>query len=170
MAMLGDTPTDITITDILAVWGAAVATLVLIWDIYKWAKSGPRIVLHACPDMKVIGVNEVSEDKTWVSVDAANIGDRPTTITTLGTRYYPSWFEKLRNKPKYSTVVPSPLSGRLPYKLGPGERWSGCFEQDRFEEEVYQGGILVVELYTSHAKSPNKVRVKLQSPEKSETS
>ncbi len=41
--------------EIVAWWGAIVATVVLVWDIYKWKTSGPKIRFVVCPGMIVVG-------------------------------------------------------------------------------------------------------------------
>jgi len=163
--MLSEITIDITITDLLAVWGAFIATLVLLWDIYKWSTSGPKIIVHTNPDMSIINVPEISEDKTFIQVDATNNGDRPTTITKLGIRIYSSWFKRVLKKPKRQAIIVNPYPGKIPHKLGPGEEWFGCIDQDGLKEEIPQSGSLVIELYTSHTKKPKKARVNLQKSE-----
>ena len=66
-------------TDIVAWWGAIVATSVLIWDIYKWRTSGPRIKFIVQPNSLVVG-DPARKGKRFISVKATNVGDRPTTI------------------------------------------------------------------------------------------
>ncbi len=41
-------------TDAAAWWGAIVASLILIWDVYKWIKSGTALRLNAVPDMQLL--------------------------------------------------------------------------------------------------------------------
>ena len=43
------------ITEIAAWWGAIIATLVLLWDMYKWERSGPIINVSASPNMQPFG-------------------------------------------------------------------------------------------------------------------
>jgi hypothetical protein len=42
-------------TDVIAGYAAFVATGVLLWDVYKWKRSGPGISFTASPDMKIYG-------------------------------------------------------------------------------------------------------------------
>lgn len=159
---------DITLTDLLAVWGAFIATLVLIWDIFKWKRSGPQIVFEALPNMMVLGVPTLSKDKTYIIAKATNKGDRTTTITNLGVRYYSNRFCKLLQRPKWQGVIANTGLKPLPYILKPGETWSGLIDQDEFNDELYERGILIVELYCSHSKKPKKVRVRPQKPKEKE--
>ena len=43
------------ITDWAAWWGAIIATLVLVWDMYKWKRSGPIINVSASLGIKTVG-------------------------------------------------------------------------------------------------------------------
>jgi len=38
-----------TLTDIAAGLGAATGTISLLWEIYKWAKSGPKLIVSVNP-------------------------------------------------------------------------------------------------------------------------
>jgi len=127
---------NIGLTDLLAVWGAFVATLVLLWDIFKWKKTGPQIIFTALPNMCMYGDPNISKDKTFISTKAANKGDHPTTITNLGIRYYSNYICRLFRKPNWQGVIANPLPGRLPHKLEPGEVWCGLIDQDELKDEV----------------------------------
>jgi len=43
------------VTDLANWWGAFIATLVLVWDMYKWKRSGPIINVSASPGIKTVG-------------------------------------------------------------------------------------------------------------------
>jgi hypothetical protein len=51
MAMLD----DMTSTEIAAWWGAIIASIVLLWDIYKWKTRGPKLVMRLSPNIQVWG-------------------------------------------------------------------------------------------------------------------
>ncbi len=68
-------------TGLIAGYAAVVATVVFLWDIYKWKRTGPRISFTASPNMKIYGDPE-REGETYINVRATNIGDKPATITT----------------------------------------------------------------------------------------
>ena len=43
------------VIDLANWWGAFIATLVLVWDMYKWKHSGPIINVSASPGIKTVG-------------------------------------------------------------------------------------------------------------------
>ena len=42
-------------SEIAAWWGATIATLVLLWDIFKWKRAGPVVTISASPNMTIVG-------------------------------------------------------------------------------------------------------------------
>jgi hypothetical protein len=151
----------LTTTDIVAWWGAVVATLVLLWDVYKFLRQGPSLRINARPDMQAYGMPGREED-TFVIVEAVNVGDRPTTLTIIGLRYYTSHFQRWRRKPQRTMIVPDPaLTQPLPHVLEPGKMWAGGITQNAELEQMAGDGILVCEVYDSWHKKPHTGRVKL---------
>ena len=70
--------------DPVAIYAAIVATAILIWDVAKWLRSGPRIKLRALPNMKMFNDPDPRrKGKTYVIVNVTNSGSSPTTITQL---------------------------------------------------------------------------------------
>lgn len=145
---------NISSTEIAAWWGASIASVVLLWDIYKWKKQGPRLVMCLSPNIEVLG-DPSREGKTWVSVIVSNVGDRPTTIKGVGMNYYKSWLTRLRNRAEIAAVFPNP-SDRfpLPRVLNPGDEWCGLIPQQRIDknmdmEAMCQSGHLMIWLSRS---------------------
>jgi hypothetical protein len=142
-------------TDIVAWWGAIVASLVLLWDVYKWMAEGPRLTMRLSPNMRVLG-DPSREGKIWVSVTVTNVGNRPTTIKVVGMEYYANWFSWLRNRAEKAAVFPNPSdSFPLPRVLKPGEEWLGLIPQERTDmeislEEMSRTGRLMIWLSQSH--------------------
>ena len=145
---------NMTSTEIVAWWGAIIASVVLLWDIYKWMKQGPRLVMCLSPNMQVWG-DPSREGKTWVSVTVSNVGDRPTTIKGVGMEYYPSWLHRLRNRAETAAVFPNPSDGfPLPRVLNPGDEWCGLIPQKRIDKNMdmvamSQSGHLLISLSRS---------------------
>lgn len=131
------------LTTLAAWWGAIIATVVLLWDFYKWKRSGVDLQLSVRPNMITAGIGE-PKDKKFISVTVTNRGDRPTTITNMLGHYYPSRFRRLRGKPEHSFVVANPAFGpaELPCVLKPGERWLAGTEQSEELENWSQEGFL----------------------------
>jgi hypothetical protein len=126
-------------TDVAAWWGAIVATLILLWDVYKWKRTGrPIINVTASPNMKTLGDEANLHGKKLIVVEVTNTGDRKTTLTHLVGVQYRSVFRRFLRKQEYAFFVPNnTLSERLPYVLEPGQRWLGGILQN---EELEQGG------------------------------
>jgi hypothetical protein len=70
------------VTDIVAWWGAILATIVFAWDIIKWRLAGPKLRLSVNSGMQSINISEY-EGKTLISATVVNYGDRPTTVTHM---------------------------------------------------------------------------------------
>lgn len=138
----------LTGTDCVAWWGAIVATGVLIWDVYKWKSSGARLRLKVQAGMKMLG-DPAREQETWVTVRVTNVGNQPTTITTVGLRHYASWWDYVRRKPAKSFIIPQPsLSHQtLPHVLDVGQEWLGGAVQTCDIETMAEDGRLVIEVY-----------------------
>ncbi len=148
-------------TNIVAWWGAVVATIVLIWDIYKWKSSGPKIKFEVAPNILVVG-DPARKGKKFISANTTNIGDRPTTITNLVLQHYNTYFAMLRHKPSTSMIVLSPSNAQpLPFILQPGQVWQGLSIQDHELEELAKDGYLVCGLCHSHSDKEIDRRVNL---------
>lgn len=138
-------------TDIAAWWGAAIASLVLAWDVFKWTHQGPAIRVSASPNMETNGAARVGmDDGKFVIVEVVNTGDRKTTITHLFGVHYTNLWRKIRKKQSTTFVVPDPgLQGHLPFVLEPGERWLGAIEQNDDLECMSREGLLYCGIYHS---------------------
>jgi hypothetical protein len=62
-----------SVSDVAAWWGAVLATVVFAWDVYKWAKSGPRVVMTVQTHMKMINIPRWSAEATYVTVRASTV-------------------------------------------------------------------------------------------------
>lgn len=87
-----------SITEIAAWWGAIIASVVLLWDIYKWSQAGPKIRVSAKANMTPLETIGLSEAKKYVFVEATNVGDQATTLTHFLGYVYRSTFQRLRGK------------------------------------------------------------------------
>ncbi|MBI5205303.1 MAG: hypothetical protein HZA11_10340 [Nitrospirae bacterium] len=151
----------LTGTDIVAWWGAVIATIVLIWDIYKWKTSGPKLKFVVTPNMLVVG-DPAREGKKYISANATNIGDRPTTITNLVIQHYNNYFNMLRHKPSTSMIVVAPSTAQpLPFILQPGQVWQGLAIQNQELEKLAKDGYIVCGLCHSHSDKEIDRRINL---------
>ena len=157
------TPNEI-ITLGIAAYAAIISTFVLGWDAYKWLASGPKIDISASTGMKIMG-GVVEDPKTYISVTAYNVGDRPTTITNLGGMYFKSWWRAYitRRKPDEAFIIPQPSQAQIvPYRFDVGDQWIGMAEQTEDIIQKAKNGYLFLILYTSNSGRGHWVRVKVK--------
>ena len=151
-------------TTFIAWWGAIVATIVFVWDIYKWKTDGAKLDVQVTPNMQSIG-DPRRDGITWVSVTVTNMGSRPSTIKSIGMFYYKSWFSFIRNKPDYAAIFPNPNDNfPLPRIINPGEEWIGLVPQDRLYEGFEQSVSGRLTIWLSHSQSKKTVRKLLLIP------
>jgi len=148
----------------IAAYAAVVSTFVLGWDAYKWLASGPRIDLSVSTGMKILG-GPVPDPKTYISVSAYNVGDRPTTITNLGGMYFDSWWRAYvtRRKATKAFIVNEPSQAqRIPYRFEVGDQWIGLADQTNDIIQLAKDGYLFLILYISGGGRGHRVRVKVR--------
>ena len=148
-------------TDIAAWIGAVTGTLVLIWDVYKWLQTGPKVKVSVAPNMVAYGsAVAVLGNKANIMVEVTNTGDGKTTITHLVGFFSRSRLRKwLRRKPDRTMVVPDPGAGQLPHVIHPGERWIGAMDQSADLIKMSNEGALYVGVLHSTQKRPVLARV-----------
>jgi hypothetical protein len=142
-----------TLSDAAAWWGAGVATLVLVWDLYKWRRSGPQLEVSASPNMESYGGATADGAGPFVVLEVRNNGARKTTLTHCVGFCHESWLHKVfRRKPKHSFIVANPEPGRIPHVLEAGERWMGLVSQNEQLASWSQNGYLHLGVYHSGSK------------------
>lgn len=149
------------VTSIVAWWGAILSTIVLLWDIYKWKTSGPRLKIDITPNMQYFeqGTGRV-DDKDYIVLNISNIGQRLTTITHVGMQFFESHLMKVLRKPKASFIVPTPNQHfATPHKLDAGTTWMASIVQTDDLVEMTRKGILDCLVYYSQSNKPLRKRV-----------
>jgi hypothetical protein len=153
--------TGINPTAIVAWWGAILASIVFLWDIYKYRRAGPKLRVSVRPGMVMVPSND---KRTFVVTEVVNTGDRSTTLTNLGLAYFEkewSW-KRLRNRPTKLAVTISPnTSEPLPWELKAGNLWRGMTEQTPEIRNWARTGVLYFDLYHSHRRKPLRRRVRI---------
>ena len=76
----------------------------------------------------------------------------PTTLTHFVIAVLPSWWMRLRFRPKGSFLVLTPEGDPLPRELNPGQRWTGAAIQDDELNKLIDGGNVYAGVY--HALRP----------------
>jgi hypothetical protein len=125
----------LTTTDVLALIGAVtgitgtlLALAAVIWDFYKWRYSERvRLRVWAAPGFR----STVNPRETLISISVTNIGKVATTLKLLFFHGFDSKKELKKRNGKDVSVNLHPLypTGPFPYRLEPGNEWSGAIDQ-----------------------------------------
>src|SRR5882672_12402037 len=88
------------LTSVLAWTGALTGSAALLWDVYKWRHSGPKLRIQIQPNTipQLPGVATISHYLNLM-VTVSNSGQKRTTITQLNLAYYPTLWKRLRQRP-----------------------------------------------------------------------
>lgn len=148
-------------TEIVAWWGAILATIVFIWDIYKWKMAGAKLRVTVQSNMESINIPQY-DGKTLIAVNVVNYGDRPTTITNLGFLWFENLWNRIRRRPDKAFIIPNPSQAQvLPFELKQGNLWSGIAVQDVAVEAMARDGLLYCVLYHTHTEKPVYRRLRI---------
>jgi hypothetical protein len=155
----------IDLTGFLAIWGAVLSTIAIVWDVYKWRTSGPNLQMRVMTGMEAFNIPEY-EGKTLIVAVVTNRGDRPTTITHLAVAYYDAWWKAmLRKRSAANGWIATPsTTQRVPFELKPGVEWSGMIDQTKELEVWAREGWLYATIYHSHDRKPIRQRISIQAP------
>lgn len=148
-----------TLTDYAAWWAAIIATGLLVWDIYKWVCTGPKIALKVRPDMRTMSHNELDGKRLFL-FEVANKGDRPTTLTKLMFFYYQGIWRYIRRNAQYYYIKNPALQHNLPHKLEVGETWEGAALYSDEHDAMVKNGHLYAALFCSQRDRPVMRRVR----------
>lgn len=154
----------------IAAWVAlAISLVVLAWDVFKWWRTGPRIIMRALPNMTQFPRAPGTPD-TNIFVEISNNGNAPTTLKGLGIFHYDSFSKWVFRKASYQAVVAIPNPNfPLPHVIEVGKIWQGFIDQ-KPSEGMLRSGWFYVWCDCSHSKRLIRVRVtKLKQNEDSET-
>ena len=112
-----------TLTEFFAGYSAIVATAVAVWNVYARFNDGPRLRATAHPNMMIVG-GPLKETRTYIAINATNVGNRATTILTVGMYQYDSWRKRLGRRSDYAWIINTAPPGNVtPHVLEPGHRF-----------------------------------------------
>jgi hypothetical protein len=131
----------------------AVAIFILI--LFYWRRPAARLSIWLKPNTKrALRASDAAAD--FVSLTVANHGNRPTTLKSIGVRYYANWFQRLRNRPERFVVFSAPSYDLpLPMILDPNKTWVGFIPHDYLRENLLleeyprTGSLIIFLLYSS---------------------
>jgi len=153
---------QMTASDIAAWWGAIVASIVVLWDVFKWRASQVNLRVSAQPNMRTVTHSGKLDDDLNIFVEAVNNGDKSTTITHLVVKHYSNIFYRLRGKTSMQGLVALPGGTQpLPFELGPGKRWAGLIDQKEVEAKAGINGYFYCGIIHTASKNDKLVRVRI---------
>ena len=170
-------------TEGVAWYGAIVATVVFVWDIWKWSRRQARLrikitPLVCYPDGEITSVQktahgEVREFATYYHIEVTNIGELPTTVlgataTTASAGILGrvrAWRRRQRGIFGYTGLI-AHAGKTLPHVLGPGEVWTCRVAEDRITSLCQFGERPKLELTAACFRQPRLVRFPLPKPGK----
>jgi hypothetical protein len=153
--------------DPIAIYAAIVSTSVLIWQIFVWFRTGPRLRVSASTNMMTLG-DPLRDGKTYIVVNVRNVGTEQTTITHVVMFAYRSWLYRLRNKPSRTFLFNHHVAAYpLPYVLEAGKTFMSMVAQDPSVENMSRENLLYVAIVHSFSKRPLLARVQPIEPDKS---
>lgn len=141
-------------------WGALSGTLLVLWEIFRWSRSGPQLRVTASPNMQYITPGHGIDETLYINVVVTNKGDAPTTITHFCACTYKNHFARLRRKKERLFVINPGPETRIPCKLEVGEVWTAMTSQQKAMEAA-SGDHFYVGVQHALANRPRYVRVKL---------
>jgi hypothetical protein len=144
-------------------WGACIATIIALWDVYKWWRDRPGFSVK----IKCLTSTELKNSIDFLSVGVEVInGQSPLSIRAVSLRHFKTiWHCAIRKPNRFSKLSLS----ELPKKLDPAEVW--MIELDEFDDdfclsrEDLTNGILYINLYGTHRKRPVSARLLIKNDE-----
>jgi hypothetical protein len=123
--------------DYVVTYAAVVSTAVLIWQIFTWLRTGPRLRGSSSTNMVIYGAGgRLDEENRYVRFSVQNVGTADTTITSVGLYGYDGWWEWIRKRPSKAAVINHDVEGHpLPYVLKAGHTYTSTFVQTEQLEE-----------------------------------
>jgi hypothetical protein len=156
-----------TLTEKAAWYGATLSSIVLLWDFFKWWRSGVHLRVNVYPNMIQVGgaatVHPDLASRRFVRVEVINVGNKKTKMTSLAGRVYTSrWARLFRREPQCFVVADSQVQNQLPAMIEPGDRWAAHFEQDERFTTWAREHVLLLDVHHTMAARPIAKRVWLE--------
>jgi hypothetical protein len=150
-----------SVTNVIAIYGAFVASIGGIWNIYQWWSRGPKLVGRYSPGMVMFepGASVQSTEK-YLSITISNQGTSPTTLTSLGLFGYDTLLKYYFRRPSFTAIIPKQIGAQLPTSLAVGSEWKALCVQDEKIEELSRSKLLC--FVVSHSFSSSETRIKIR--------
>src|SRR5690349_5785957 len=92
----------------ISIYAAVVATTAFFLNFRTWFESGVRLHLRAMSDAIMIGNGRDDDEKDLMVLTVTNRGKTSTTITHMVIFEMTSLWQRIRQRPKTSLLVPNP--------------------------------------------------------------
>jgi hypothetical protein len=147
-------------TEVAAWIGAATGTTSILWDVFKYLRSGPKLRIQANPNMVPAKPRPgYPADSRWTLVRVANVGSSRTTLMALSLEIYHSRFAVWRRATTERLAVLQAWPTPLPYALDVGEEWSTLVVPDVRLTAALEKGLLFVNVEDAHKAKGTRIRV-----------
>ena len=159
------------ITFWIAIWGAVLSSIAIIWDVVKWINSGAKLRIKIKPNTYYPDSNKNDNETLTPSfhIEIVNIGTYPTTLISVSSeikREKGNWI----NKSSSSTSITWEGDNikwhqieKFPFLLNPGEIWSGRIDQELLlktkDNPMFKDCDLTLVVVASHKKNPINVTI-----------
>ncbi|MDO9229557.1 MAG: hypothetical protein Q7U03_08330 [Syntrophales bacterium] len=150
------------ISDMVAVYGAVLASLVALWDGWKWWCGRAKFVVR----LHVPSYKQYEDSGNFLSVGVEILnGNSPNTIRSMVLRHFETRWNWLWKKPNRVVKV---NSKDLPKKLEPGDVLHVTLMDgvDLFYQDLLDG-LLMIEVYGSAQRRPVSSRLRFNKEESS---
>jgi hypothetical protein len=146
--------------DPLAVYGAAVATTSIAWQVFTWWHKGAKLRGNAVSGMIEIG-GPTRDNNTYIGLDISNVGDASTTITSVALMGHSYRFSRLLRRTEVkAAIVNHSLAQTIPHVLPSGGRFMSRVIQTPEIEQWSRDHVLYMGVCHSMRRRPYLVRVK----------
>ncbi|NQZ83345.1 MAG: hypothetical protein HRT52_20265 [Colwellia sp.] len=155
-------------TEIVAWWGAILASLVLGWDIIKWFQSGPKLKKRISLNIRYDDSKVIKKEKhengesvfyeEYCHIELVNVGTLPTTIMGITAKHKKHKKQKQGlQKSVMQQVFTEHFGKKFPHVISSGEVWS-CRLPMNFYETLLDCGRPEIHVSVSHLDKPIVIR------------
>lgn len=134
-----------------AAWTGAIAGVVaLAWEIVRWWREGPRLLVRTSAYMKLM---PDTDGRLLLMVWVTNVGTVTVTLTSCGMFTFSSWWTNHTFRPSRSWVFATNAVGpELPQEIQPAQQWTCGVRKDAELSTLIEAGTLYIGVY--HAAAP----------------
>jgi hypothetical protein len=92
--------------DLVPIYAAVLSTVVFSWQVFTWWATGPRLRGKTAANVQIIAGGK-RDDIVYVTLNVANVGTQPTTVTNVLVYCYKNRWARLRDRRMRQGLVTS---------------------------------------------------------------